>query len=33
MNLLEDNIHTVKKDTEALIEASEEVGLELNIEN
>jgi hypothetical protein len=33
MNLLGDNIHTVKKNTEAVTEASEEVGLELNVEN
>jgi hypothetical protein len=30
--LLGDNIHTLKKNTEALIDASKEVGLEINIE-
>jgi hypothetical protein len=32
MNLLGDNIDTVKKNTETLIDASKEVGLEINIE-
>jgi hypothetical protein len=31
VNLLEDNIDTINKNTEALIDASEEVGLEINI--
>jgi hypothetical protein len=30
VNLLEDNIDTLKKNTEALINASNEVGLEVN---
>jgi predicted GTPase len=32
VNLLEDNIDTIEKKTETLIDASKEVGLELNIE-
>jgi hypothetical protein len=32
MNLLGDNIDTIKKNTETLIYASKEVGLEINIE-
>jgi hypothetical protein len=32
VNLLRDNIDTVKKNTETLIDASKEVGLEINIE-
>jgi hypothetical protein len=32
MNLLRDNIDTVKKNTETLFGASKEVGLEINIE-
>jgi hypothetical protein len=32
MNLLGDNIDTIKKNTETFIDASEEVGLEINIE-
>jgi hypothetical protein len=32
MNLLGDNINTVKKNTETLTDASKEVGLEINIE-
>jgi hypothetical protein len=32
MNLLGDNIDTMKENTEALIDASKEVGLEINIE-
>jgi hypothetical protein len=32
VNLLEDNIDTIKKNTETLIDASKEVGLELNVE-
>jgi hypothetical protein len=32
VNLLGDNIDTIKKDTETLIDASKEVGLETNIE-
>jgi ABC-type siderophore export system fused ATPase/permease subunit len=31
-NLLRDNIDTIKKNTEALIDASKEVGLEVNAE-
>jgi hypothetical protein len=31
-NLLEDNIHIIKKNTETLIDASKEVGLEVNTE-
>jgi hypothetical protein len=31
VNLLGDNIYTVKKNTETLIDASKEVGLEINI--
>jgi hypothetical protein len=32
VNLLGDNIEPIKKNTETLIDASEEVGLEINIE-
>jgi hypothetical protein len=32
VDLLEDNIDTVKKNTETLIDVSKEVGLEINIE-
>jgi hypothetical protein len=32
VNLLEDNIYTIKKNTETLIEAGKEVGLEINVE-
>jgi coproporphyrinogen III oxidase-like Fe-S oxidoreductase len=32
VNLLEDNIDTIKKNIETLIDASKEVGLEINIE-
>jgi hypothetical protein len=32
VNLLKDNIHTIKKNTEALIDVSKEIGLERNIE-
>jgi predicted ABC-class ATPase len=32
VNLLEDNIDTIKKNTETLIDASEEVGLEINVD-
>jgi hypothetical protein len=32
VNLLEDNINTIKKNTEAIIDASKEVGLEVNTE-
>jgi hypothetical protein len=32
VNLLGDNIDTIKKDTETLIDASKEVGLEINAE-
>jgi coproporphyrinogen III oxidase-like Fe-S oxidoreductase len=31
LNLLEDNIDTIKKNTETLIDASKEVGLEINV--
>jgi hypothetical protein len=32
VNLLGDNIDTMKKNTETLIDASKEVGLEINVE-
>jgi hypothetical protein len=32
VNLLEDNIDTIEKNTETLIDASKEVGLEVNVE-
>jgi late competence protein required for DNA uptake (superfamily II DNA/RNA helicase) len=32
MNLLEDNFDAIKKNTETLIDASKEVGLEINVE-
>jgi hypothetical protein len=32
VNLLEDNIDTIKKNTETLIDASKEFGLEINVE-
>jgi hypothetical protein len=32
VNLLEDNIDNIKKNTETLIDASKEVGLEINVE-
>jgi hypothetical protein len=32
VNLLGDNVDTIKKNTETLIDASEEVGLEINVE-
>jgi hypothetical protein len=32
VNLLGDNIDTIKKSTETLIDASKEVGLEINVE-
>jgi hypothetical protein len=32
MNLLGDNIDTIKKNMETLIDASKEVGLEINVE-
>jgi hypothetical protein len=32
VNLLDDNIDTIKKNTETLIDASKEVGLEVNTE-
>jgi hypothetical protein len=32
VNLLEDNIDTIEKNTETLIDASKEVGLEINVE-
>jgi hypothetical protein len=31
-NLLEDNIHTTKKNAEGLIDASKDVGLQINVE-
>jgi hypothetical protein len=31
-NLLKDNLDTIKKNTEILIDASKEVGLEINVE-
>jgi hypothetical protein len=33
VNLLGDNIDTIKKSTESLVSSSMEVGLEINIEN
>jgi hypothetical protein len=33
MNLLEDNIETVKKNTGTWIDASKDIGLEVNTEN
>jgi hypothetical protein len=32
VNLLRDNIDTIKKNTETLIDANKEVGLEINVE-
>jgi hypothetical protein len=32
VNLLEDNIDSIKKNTETLIDASKEAGLEINVE-
>jgi hypothetical protein len=32
VNLLSDNVNTVKENTEALIEASRDIGLEINTE-
>jgi hypothetical protein len=32
VNLLGDNVDTIKENTEALIDASKEVGLEINVE-
>jgi hypothetical protein len=32
VNLLEDNIDTIKKNTETLIDTNKEVGLEINVE-
>jgi hypothetical protein len=32
MNLLGDNIETIKKNTETLIDAAKEVGIEVNVE-
>jgi hypothetical protein len=33
VNLLGDNVDTIKKNTETLIDAGKEVGLEINVEN
>jgi hypothetical protein len=33
VNLLGDNVDTIKRNTETLIDASQEVGLKINIEN
>jgi coproporphyrinogen III oxidase-like Fe-S oxidoreductase len=32
VNLLEDNIDTIKKNTQSLIDASKEVGIEVNLD-